>query len=758
MKTKQHELFEAIQNDNSIDQIAQIINEGADVNSVFNSQIPLVQAIGKGNIELVNFLLEKGVDINSTSGMQTALIASIWSPNPAIFDLLVASGADINQQDNAGMGPLVYAINSGKNDIVKTILEHKDVNVNPITHSQTPLTAAAMSINEDTDLVKTMLKMGAEVNPVTNNQTPLTAASMMGNLATVKLLLAYKAEVNPATNNQTPLTAAAMRGDINIVKILLSAGAEVNPVGVFQTPLIAAIQSGKEEIFDLLVEHKADVNLITKNNETPLGVAIRNIKYDMATKLIHLDVDVHNTFSAQNGYNFLSNLIWNPNPELLQLVLEKGVDVNVKNPFDGKTILDTALQNGKHEMAEILKSHGAEVGGDLNYQVAEYQSPQISPLQELMQAVCQRNLDKVKKLVEQYGAELVNSSNCGNPLLFQAIIMANDANLETRVESIKILDYLLEVNGVDLNVTNNLGTSVLGFALVEHPAAADKLIEHGATRVDTDANAMLIGRHKLFDYLIGHSAKASELINKLSEVEIDKVSVTSLLKSIITDGHRATLQAVVTKGGNALFQAINDVNGFKEIKKDFMKYGIKYHAKYHTDVHDFIITSTNNRDEYSTRNDVSTTKQDSKTFFNKENKICLAKTGKVIEELNNARYVVSKTGVLYVDIDGSNRGAHSCFLKGKPGDELFGYGKPVACGGFLSIENGKIKDLNGSSGHYMPNTDQIKVVAHYFFEQGVVEKGLQLSWYDQDAATQMFGDVASMPIGDILDQYAEVSY
>jgi hypothetical protein len=58
----------------------------------------------------------------------------------------------------------------------------------------------------------------------------------------------------------------------------------------------------------------------------------------------------------------------------------------------------------------------------------------------------------------------------------------------------------------------------------------------------------------------------------------------------------------------------------------------------------------------------------------------------------------------------------------------------------------------------MPTIDQIKVVAHYLFERGVIEKGLKLSWYDQDAATQMFGDVETMQIGDILEHYAEVSY
>jgi len=66
-----------------------------------------------------------------------------------------------------------------------------------------------------------------------------------------------------------------------------------------------------------------------------------------------------------------------------------------------------------------------------------------------MQAVCNRDIDKVKELVEKYGVELVNRPNCANPILFQAITMTNDANLETQSEATKVLNYLLGVKGVD---------------------------------------------------------------------------------------------------------------------------------------------------------------------------------------------------------------------------------------------------------------------------------------------------------------------
>ncbi|CAF2063230.1 unnamed protein product [Rotaria magnacalcarata] len=651
------------------------------------------------------------------------------------------------------MGALVYAINGGKDNLVNALLELK-VEVNPVTFSHTPLAAASMKMNGALDLVKTLVSREAKVNPDTKAQTPLTAAAMSGNIEVVKFLLANGAEVNPVEVHQKPLQAAVMGGNIEVARLLLELGAEVNPIGDFQTPLTTSIQLGREDIFNLLLEYKANIHLATRDNETPLGVALVNIRHETAIKLIELGADVKGSI---HGITFLNTLIWNQNLELMELMLQNGADINAKNTYDGKSAYDNATEHGKHDIAQLLK-YGAEEQVAPTLQIAEYQQVSLDNFQQLMQAVCNRDIDNVKQLVEKHGAELVNRPNFANPILFQAINTTNDANLETQTKSINVLDYLLGVKGVDLNITNNIGDSALGWAFLQSPVAVDKLIEYGATKVETNENAFLFGKQKLFDYLVEHNEKAAELMRQLNKVQIDNDIVSDILKSIISDGHRATLQAVVTKGGNALLEAVSDSGEFKQIRKDFIKYGIKYHAKYHTDGHDFIITSTNNRDEYSSRDDVFNVKQDSKTFFNEDNKICLSKTGAVIEDLNNARYVVSKTGVLYVDIDGSNRGAHSCFLKGKLDGDLFGYGRPVACDGYLTIKSGKITDINGSSGHYMPTIDQVKVVAHDFFEQDVIAKGLKLSWYDQDAATQMFDDVETMQIGDILEHYAEVSY
>jgi hypothetical protein len=45
---------------------------------------------------------------------------------------------------------------------------------------------------------------------------------------------------------------------------------------------------------------------------------------------------------------------------------------------------------------------------------------------------------------------------------------------------------------------------------------------------------------------------------------------------------------------------------------------------------------------------------------------------------------------------------------------------PLACGGHISVQNGKIMKIDPMSGHYMPATLQMFLMVKHLHEQGVV--------------------------------------
>ena len=104
------------------------------------------------------------------------------------------------------------------------------------------------------DVVKHLLKEGAEANRRSFNYSPLSRAAMQGHIDVVKLLLEGGAEINIKDGfGSTPLHNAASCGHIETVKMLISAGADLN-VRCFSgcTPRGFAYYHGYTEIANLI--------------------------------------------------------------------------------------------------------------------------------------------------------------------------------------------------------------------------------------------------------------------------------------------------------------------------------------------------------------------------------------------------------------------------------------------------------------------------------------------------------------------------
>lgn len=114
-------------------------------------------------------------------------------------------------------------------------------------------------------------------------------------------------------------------GKIEVVKLLISEGADVN-VGAEDIPaLVYAIVYGQTEIARFLLANGADPNLQGR----------------------------------QSGIPILHMAVYGGNTGLVDLLVQKGIDVNTKDRR-GKTTMDWAKQYDKEEMIELLKKHGVK--------------------------------------------------------------------------------------------------------------------------------------------------------------------------------------------------------------------------------------------------------------------------------------------------------------------------------------------------------------------------------------------------------------
>ncbi len=193
------ELFDKVYK-NDIKAVKKLLAAGADIN-----ELSEIGGVGKATPlfiassyykDMAKLLISKGADVNIKNGKgETPLMAACYS-SEEVARLLVAKGADINAKSNAGTGAFtcsIFAIFSGRmTTSLAEFLLSKGANVDETTDSDsgagyTPLMYA--SVNKKPDLVKFLVKHGANVNAKTkDNSTPLSLAVKEKDTAMVKLL------------------------------------------------------------------------------------------------------------------------------------------------------------------------------------------------------------------------------------------------------------------------------------------------------------------------------------------------------------------------------------------------------------------------------------------------------------------------------------------------------------------------------------------------------------------------------------------
>jgi ankyrin repeat protein len=166
------------------------------------------------------------------------------------------------------------ACSRGNPDIAQYLIEQGGINVNTprVSEGPTPL-HLALQLNH-TEVMKVLLRNGADVNQETNAfHTPFMWAVRLGKPEYVTVLLAHNADINKVSNDVSALHIAAGSGNAGMLELLLDKGADVSinsDLGC--RPLHIAAWCNRIEIAKILLEHGADPSLPC-NGRTPLEIA-----------------------------------------------------------------------------------------------------------------------------------------------------------------------------------------------------------------------------------------------------------------------------------------------------------------------------------------------------------------------------------------------------------------------------------------------------------------------------------------------------
>src|SRR5262245_19277830 len=251
-------------------------------------------------------LLARRADVNSPqSDGATALHWAVWHDDAEMAVMLIRAGANVKAANVLGATPLGLAATIGNDVIIQELLKAGADPNKPLSASgDTALMMAARA--GMAAAVKTLLERHADANAkeTWGGTTALMWAAAEKHPQVIALLIAGGADVN-ARSKIVPAPQA--RGDGNMLGFApremqpgekpeaLIRGKDLNvvlPSGGL-TPLMFSAREGDMESVRALLAGGADINASAGDLSSPLGLAIQNGFYDLASFLIDRGADIH---------------------------------------------------------------------------------------------------------------------------------------------------------------------------------------------------------------------------------------------------------------------------------------------------------------------------------------------------------------------------------------------------------------------------------------------------------------------------------
>jgi ankyrin repeat protein len=255
-------------------------------------------------------------------GGSTPLMFAALYGNAAQVEVLLDNGADPNARNDAGATPLMWAV--GDLEKTRLLIDH-GADVNAASDDRRTALMIAAGLPGATPVVNLLLDHGADVNAkapgILGDTTALVEAAYSGDAGAFKLLAARSADVNVGGGGALGLALRA--GCLDCVETLLKT---VNRAVFTPNMLFGGPPLGPGLATPLMLEHGADVTARDPSGRTVLMIAAAS---DVMT------------------------------PEIVQLLIARGVDVNATNAM-GETALGHARLRGNTPIVDLLLKAGAK--------------------------------------------------------------------------------------------------------------------------------------------------------------------------------------------------------------------------------------------------------------------------------------------------------------------------------------------------------------------------------------------------------------
>lgn len=252
----------------------------------------LICAVRANDLHTINQLFNAGYSVNKSDGWGwTPLLEAVDRGNFNMVRVLLEHGADpyyvaFSRKEN----PIMLSVRSGYYDIVQLFL---DYGISPNFNIEDRSVLHLASDNHHPDIVNLLIDRGADVNVQDNyGKTPLYSAVANRDYNMINLLLSRGASPHCQTNNKDPsintirnatlLHVSVNNGDYDLTEFLLKLGVNPNITDEYQkTPLFLVTKANNYEFSKLLLDYGSDPSIRDVSGKTALhytkSIAIKNL-------------------------------------------------------------------------------------------------------------------------------------------------------------------------------------------------------------------------------------------------------------------------------------------------------------------------------------------------------------------------------------------------------------------------------------------------------------------------------------------------
>ena len=357
-----------------------------------DGQTPLHLAAIYGHTGIAQYLLENGADkkAQDISGA-TPLHEACRYGNAEIARLLISGGANVNAQDSLGKTPLLILIPQEKQTEIYGLLLSNGANVNQKdAYGDTILHIASMS-KISPEILRKFAEAGADIN-IRNKKglTPIATSIEHNQAEQVNFFALNGADIHAEdAKKNTPLTSVLARPDEMYKSLVIKQNASsIDSEG--NTPLLVALkQSAAFEKIKYIADLDANVNARNRDGESALFVAVQKNNRQAGELLLSRSADIFAantqnicplrlsleskngseewllnsaTISARDGSgNSVLHYAaeWQLPNEMLNLLIQKGADVNAVNGNGETPIFSAAKADNAAAIEALVKKNAS---------------------------------------------------------------------------------------------------------------------------------------------------------------------------------------------------------------------------------------------------------------------------------------------------------------------------------------------------------------------------------------------------------------